>query len=132
MQKELLSRCFLIEAISLLLLPANEVCEGYVFTGVCLSTGVLPYCMLGYTLQDQKQTPPRQTPPGTRSRHPQVDNPLGIHPLLGRQPPPPVQCMLGYDQQVGGTHPTGIQSCSQKIPSVTLTPPPPPKKSGPL
>ena len=23
----------------LLLLPTNEVCEGYVFTGVCLSTG---------------------------------------------------------------------------------------------
>ena len=23
----------------------------------------------------------------------------------------PVQCMLGYGQQVGGTHPTGIHSC---------------------
>ena len=41
----------------LLLPPANEVCEGYVFTGVCLSTGgCLPHCMLGYT-------PPGQTPP---------------------------------------------------------------------
>ena len=28
--------------------PANEVCEGYVFTGVCLSMGgCLPHCMLG-------------------------------------------------------------------------------------
>ena len=25
--------------VNLLLPPANEVCEGYVFTGVCLSTG---------------------------------------------------------------------------------------------
>ena len=24
---------------------------------------------------------------------------------------PPVQCMLGYGQQTGGTHPTGMQSC---------------------
>ena len=24
---------------------------------------------------------------------------------------PPVQCMLGYDQQAGGTHPTGMHSC---------------------
>ena len=53
----------------LLLPPANEVCEGYVFTGVCLSTGgCLHHCMLGYTPpRDQRQTPPRQTPPG---RHP--------------------------------------------------------------
>ena len=38
-------------------------------------------------------------------------------PPLGRQPPgadtPPTQCMLGHSQQVGGMHPTGIQSsCS--------------------
>ena len=25
--------------------------------------------------------------------------------------PPPVQCMLGYGQQAGGTHPTGMHSC---------------------
>ena len=40
-------------------------CEGYVFTGVCLSTrgrGCLPQCMLGY--------PPEQTPPSPGSRHP--------------------------------------------------------------
>ena len=40
-----------------LLPPANEVCEGYVFTGVCLSTGgCLPRCLWADT--------PRQTPPG--------------------------------------------------------------------
>ena len=74
---------------------ANEVCEGYVFTGVCLSTvgRDLPHCMLGYT------------PP-----------PLGRHP-----PDPqwadipwadtPMQCMMGYGQQASSTHPTGMQSC---------------------
>ena len=25
---------------------------------------------------------------------------------------PPNQCMLGYGQQAGGTHPTGMQTCS--------------------
>ena len=40
-------------------------------------------------------TPPGQTPP---SRHPPADTPPADT--------PPAQCMLGYDQQVGGTHPT--------------------------
>ena len=74
-------------------------------------------------------TPPGQTAPG---RHP-----LGRHPHPGQTPlgrlppwedtlpqadtplwadtpgqtPPPVQCMLRYSQQAGGTHPTGMQSC---------------------
>ena len=54
--------------------PANEVCEGYVFTSICLSTGrrCLPHCMLGYT-------PPGQTPPGQTP--PWADTPLGRHPL---------------------------------------------------
>ena len=53
-----------------LLPPANEVCENYVFTCVCLSGGgCLP------PPRDQRQTPPRQTPP-----------PLGRHP----------QCMLEH------------------------------------
>ena len=47
----------------ILLPPANEVCEGYVFTGVCLSTGgYLPHCMLGYT-PHWVGHPPGQTPP---------------------------------------------------------------------
>ena len=52
--------------------------------GVCL-----PHYMLGYT-------PPRQTPPDADT--PQADT-------------PPAQCMLGYGQQAGGTHPTGMHSC---------------------
>ena len=34
--------------------------------------------------------------------------------IHGQAPPgrhPPVQCMLGYGQQAGSTHPTGMQSC---------------------
>ena len=80
-----------------LLLPANKVCKGYVFTPVCHSVhregrGCLPHCMLGYTPPDQRQTPPLdQTPP-------QVADTPAVH--AGR-----------YGQQAGGTHPTGMHSC---------------------
>ena len=46
------------------------------------------------------QTSPRQTPPGQTP-------PLSRHPL--------VQCMLGYGQRAGGTHPTGMHSFYIKI-----------------
>ena len=53
-------------------------------------------------------TPRASTPLG---RPPQGWEPPGRHPLpLGRHPP--AQCMLGYGQQAGGTHPTGMHSCS--------------------
>ena len=57
---------------SFLLPPANTVCEGYVFTGVCLSTGGV--CLWS---QGVSATHPWQT-------HPQADNPLGRPP--GRSP----------------------------------------------
>ena len=49
--------------------------------------------MLGYTppTGPEADTPPGQTPPWADT--------------------PPVQCMLGYGQQAGGTHPTGMHSC---------------------
>ena len=77
-------------------------------------------------------TPPRQTPPGQTSplgRHPppcpvhaRIHTPLpsacwDTHPPCpvhaGIQPtsPPPTQCMLGYSQQAGSTHPTGMHTC---------------------
>ena len=77
-----------------LLPPANEVCEGYVFTGVCLSMGRGVWVSVI---------------PGTRGRHPPgrhstwSDTPLSRHPL-GRHP-------LADGQQAGGTHPTGMHSC---------------------
>ena len=68
-----------------LLPPANEVCEGYVFTCVCLSTGgCLPHCMLGIH------------PPGADT--PAADTPPAVY--AGR-----------YGQQAGGTHPTGMHTC---------------------
>ena len=52
---------------------------------------------------------PRQTPPWE-------DTPLcPVH--AGIQPP--AQCMLGYGQQAGDTHPTGIHSCGVYIRIVT-------------
>ena len=55
---------------------------------------------------------------------PWADTPLGRHPLWADTPTPgqtppaqyilihtPSQCMLGYGQQAGGTHPTGMHSC---------------------
>ena len=41
-------------------------------------------------------------------------HPLGRYTLLAGTPPGryiPRQCMLGYGQQAGGTHPTGMHSC---------------------
>ena len=64
--------------------------------------GRLSHCMLGYT-------PSRYTSPQV---HPQA----GTH-TPGRYTPQQVyllvQCMLGYGQEGGGTHPTGMQSCYQ-------------------
>ena len=48
--------------------PVNEVCEGYVFTGVC------PHCMLGYTLLG-RHTPPGRHPPNRHTHPRQTDTP---------------------------------------------------------
>ena len=73
-----------------LLPPANEVCEGYVFTRVCHSVhrggGCMPQCMMGYY------------PPGPGTRGWDQAPPRAVH--AGR-----------YGQQAGGMHPTGMQSC---------------------
>ena len=79
------------------------MCEGYVFTGVCLSTGgCLPLVLGGclpHTLPPPplgRHPPPGQTPPGQTPL-------LGKHPHLGRPPPCPVHA--------------GIQSTSGKYAS---------------
>ena len=81
-------------------------CEGYVFTGVCLSTGgCLPQCMLGYHPPRSRHPPPgadtprsrhppgADIPPGAdspRSRHPPgADNSPGADTPLEQTPPPP-------------------------------------------
>ena len=67
--------------------PANEVCEGYVFTPVCYSVhrgGCLRQCMLRHA---HGQTPPWVETPGQTSlgqtlygRHPLPRSDTGMHP----------------------------------------------------
>ena len=98
-----------------LLLPANVVCEGYVFTPVCDSvnwgvvstqgvSGIHP--PLDRHLPHPGQTPPGQTTP--LGRHPPGQtSPLGRHPL-GRQSPrqiPPRQ--TPPSRHPPGRHPLG-------------------------
>ena len=66
-------------------------------------------------------TPPGQSPPPFLGRHPPplgkhpwADTPLGRHPPRSWADPPPAD--TGYDQQAGGTHPTGMQSCADEKP----------------
>ena len=99
--------------------------KSYVFTRVCHSVhrggvpGQVP------PTPPQAGTPPRQVHP--RQVHPWAGtlprqvHPPPVHPLCRYNPsgrytprqghPPWPQCILGYDQQVGGTHPTGVHSC---------------------
>ena len=63
---------------ALLLPPANEVCEGYVFTGVCLSMGVSAPLHAGIHISSPRE-PEADTP---LDRPPQADTPGQTHPPL--------------------------------------------------
>ena len=88
---------------------------GKVFTRVCDSVHTGDVCPSACwdtppTLPHWADTPRADLPQADTTlgrppsgRHPQADTPPG-------QTPP--QCMLGYGQQAGGKHPTGMQSCS--------------------
>ena len=91
------------------LIPStNEVCEGYVFTGVCLSTGgCLPLVLRGVC---HTRHPPRQTPLGRYP--PWADTPL---PSACWDTHPPAQCMLGYPPKPSGYY--GIRSTSGRYAS---------------
>ena len=73
--------------------PATKLGQGYVFTGVCDSVNGAGE---GY-------------PPG-------ADPPPGADTSGSRHPPwektPPGEHAVTYGQRAGGTHPTGMQSCS--------------------
>ena len=86
-----------------LLPPANIVCEGYVFTGVCLSTGVLPQCMFGDPPASEtplsrdpptRKTPTRETPPTSETPH-QADPPTPGRPPSPCQGYPPGRPLPG-------------------------------------
>ena len=73
--------------------PANEFCEGYVFTPACHSFssqegGLYPMGLL----------------------HPEGDLHLGGLNPGGWADPPPQSDTAGYSQRAGGTHPTGMRS----------------------
>ena len=80
-------------AITSLLPPPNEVCEGYVFTGVCLSTGSVadtPWADTPRQTPLQADTPPPGRHPLGRSTPPplgQTPHHRADHPPLGRHPP---------------------------------------------
>ena len=99
------SICFVLTSFRLLSPPANEVCEGYVFTCVCHSVhGGGGVCLNAcWDPPSGADTPPRSRPPAEQT--PPEQTPAGNrHPLCavhaGR-----------YSQQEGGMHPTGMQSC---------------------
>ena len=78
------TKCSFVKAIYLP--PANEVCEGYVFTRVCHSVHMGALCKLGYHPSDQA-LPLDQT-------HPQTRHPPGPGTPHRDQAPAPAQCML--------------------------------------
>ena len=100
---------------SCLLPPANEVCEGYVFTGVCLSTGGSTWA--GTPPPGQVHPPGRLHPLGRYT--PQAGtSPRQVHLPAGTPTPPPGRYKppLGRYTPQAGTPPAtvhaGIQSTS--------------------
>ena len=108
-----------------LLPPATKLGQGNIFRSVCQEFcsrggGSAPLPAGIHTPGPEAGTPH----PRTRGRHPppqdQRQAPFwttGRHPCPGQTPPdqrqaPPGTVHAGrYEQQVGGTHPTGMQSC---------------------
>ena len=97
------------------------------FTGGGVPGQVTPWAGTPHwQVHPQAGTPPQSsTSPwaGTSPLLVGTPPPGQVHPQAGTPPwadtppkgTPPWQCMLGYGQQVGGTHPTGIHSCFLKI-----------------
>ena len=78
--EEVASNCVLLP-------PANEVCEGYVFTPVCHSVhrGCIPACNGSDT--PQEDTPKDDTPPG-RNQEDTPPRPEDTHPGRNQEDPP--------------------------------------------
>ena len=105
--------------------PQTKLRQGNVFTPVCHSVHGWGGCMPDTPEQTQPgRHLPGRHPPGQTLLTPWVDTPRQTPPLadnpLRHFPPfpgharihkPPGQCMLGYGQQAGSMHPTGMHSC---------------------
>ena len=83
--------------------PATKLRQGNIFTPVSHSVHREGVC------QSPRADTPQQTPP---SRH--------LPPSACWDTPSSAQCMLGYGQQAGGTHPTGMHSCFFVFPFTIL------------
>ena len=97
-----------------LLPPANEVWGKVIFSVACVKNSVhrgggVP----GQVHPQGRFTPQAGTlpPPGTVHPHPQAGTPPP-HPSGQVHPPPGAVHAGKYGQQAGGTHPTGMHSCS--------------------
>ena len=86
------------------------------FTGGVSATSPRAYTPQTTPLSGQTPPPPGQTPPLGRPPWQTPPWPVlaGIHtppcPVHAGIHIPPAQCMLGYGQQAGGTHPCGMHS----------------------
>ena len=77
------SICFVLTSFRLLSPPANEVCEGYVFTCVCHSVHGWVSASMHAGI-----TPQEQTPPSPRSRPPAEQTPPRANTPREQTPPP--------------------------------------------
>ena len=83
--------CLETDILSELYRPHTKYGEVNVFIGVCHHGGMHSHNAMG------RQIPPRrQTPPPPHSR---------------QAPPQDMNSAMGHAQQVGGMHPTGMQTC---------------------
>ena len=94
-------------------------CEGYVFTGVCLSTrgvGVSASVHAGIPLPKSRHpqeadTPPRADTPQKQTPPPRADTPQKQTPTKSRHPPKEADPPRDTATAADGTHPTGMHSC---------------------
>ena len=100
----------------MLFLPAaTKLGQGYIFTGVCDSNhrGVCLSACWDTTHplpSGTRQAPQTRQAPGP-GRHPGQTRQAPLPPGPGRHTPPRAEHTWRYGQQVGGMHPTGMQSC---------------------
>ena len=82
--------------------PATKLGQDYIFTGVCDSVHRGGSALVHAGIPH---------PPSTR-HHPQDQAPPRPGTPPREQPPPGAEHAGRYGQRAGGTHPTGMQSCS--------------------
>ena len=105
--------------------PANEVCEGYVFTRVCLSTGGIPVCLAGGIPACLAGLQEGGVYPSMPCRFPGPHPVRSLRGLAGGSPDPhPEGCIPACteadpsptaDGYCFGVHHTGVHSCVHSV-----------------